>query len=235
MIKKFEEFINENLENEDSNIENVNLDRFMKEAEDNNGEIEDNDDENELNSIDTMDLPDVFTGDPKTDPYIAAVIYSKSKEYEKRMLNIKYRKPGAPTHAFNPYKKSQVEGNAYNRIWKSLVNWLQTKQKFENLSVLDKDRLLVHTFKKILYSQKGLVTPTEINRDTWRVTYFNKCKEKWEKLVKLSKDFFPNKNDEFARMQFVKKNFEKFITDEGIYKYAKNWIPELSRLYPVKM
>lgn len=190
MIKRFEEFINENL----------------------NEPIE-------------------FTGDPNKDRYLNAAIYRNGEE--KLHLNFKFNDPNDFSKTFNPFIKAQEEGNKYNEIWKNLVNWIKNNKDFENESIINKDRILLSTFNKILKSQRGIESLREIQRQNWKTYNYNRCKEKWEKLTKLSFKIYPDKKDSFQRAQFVRNQFEKFIEGEGIYKYAKYWIPEFSRIYKV--
>lgn len=190
MIKRFEEFINENL----------------------NEPIE-------------------FTGDPNKDRYLNAAIYRNGEE--KLHLNFKFNDPNDFSKTFNPFIKAQEEGNKYNEIWKNLVNWIKNNKEFENESIINKDRILLSTFNKILKSQRGLESLREIQRQNWKTYNFNRCKEKWEKLTKLSFKIYPDKKDSFQRAQFVRNQFEKFIEGEGIYKYAKYWIPKFSKIYKV--
>ena len=176
-------------------------------------------------------MPSEFTGDPEKDPYIRATIYD---EENKLQLNFSYRKDGKLPNEFNPYKKAQKEGNEYNKIWNSLVNWVKTNPEFSNFSVLEKDKCLLRAFKHVLKNQKSLASVEEIKKQGWKVFNYNRCKQKWENLVKLSKKAYPSDKEGNERIKLVKKNFEQFIQDEGIYKYAKSWIPEFSRTYPVK-
>lgn len=213
MIKKFEEFIKESNE-----MEGVNPEELEQGTED--------------IVYDESAMPSEFTGDPKTDPYIAAVIHTRIEEFDKLKLNVEFRDSGGTL--FNPYEKAQVEGNKYNDIWKTLVNWIKTKEGFKNATVLEKDKILVATFKRVVDKQKSLVSLDDIKRDGWKVFNYNRCMKKWENLVKFSKKVYPDKRDEFKRSQLVRTKYEEFITQEGIYKYAKSWIPRFSKTFPVK-
>ena len=207
MVKKFEEFINE---------------RYIYE------EVETSD----FPEVVPSNMPEEFTGDPKTDPYLAAAIY-KHKE-DKSFVNT-----NISTNSFNPYEKAQVEGNKYNEVWRSLVKWIKKGEdsSLQDLTVAEKDRVLLSTFKSILKRQKGLYDYEsylrELQRNQWKTYNYNRCKEKWIKYTELARKAYPGKNDEFKRTQFRRERYENFIRNEGIEKYAKSWIPEFSRTYPM--
>lgn len=213
MVKTFEEFINEELLNE---------------------EVEQSDFPEEVPS----DMPEEFTGDPKTDPYLAAAIYKNDNE------KIYNNKNFDGSLDFYPYKKAQVQGNKYNDIWMSLVHWIQgkTDSSLQGLTVVEKDRVLLSTFKSILDSQKNLYHTSDLKGYTskllkgtsnWKAYNYNRCKEKWEKYTEMAKKVYPGKGNEFKRSQFRKERYVNFIRKEGIEKYAKGWIPEFSRTYPM--
>ena len=207
MIKTFEEFINE---------------RFIYE------EVE----QLEFPEVVPSGMPEEFTGDPKTDPYLAAAIY-KHKE-DKSFVNT-----NISSNSFNPYEKAQVEGNKYNEVWQSLVKWVKKGEdnNFQGLTVAEKDKLLLSAFKSILKRQNGLYDYKsylrELEREQWRTYNYNRCKEKWIKDTKLAHKVYPGKNDDVKRTQFRRERYEKFIRQEGIEKYAKSWIPEFSRTHPM--
>ena len=177
-------------------------------------------------------MPEEFTGDPKTDPYLAAAIY-KHKE-DKAFVNT-----NISSNSFNPYAKAQVEGNKYNEVWQSLVKWVKKGEdnNFQGLTVAEKDKLLLSAFKSILKRQNGLYDYKsylrELEREQWRTYNYNRCKEKWIKDTKLAHRVYPGENDGIKRIQFRKERYEKFIRQEGIEKYAKSWIPEFSRTHPM--
>ena len=207
MIKTFEEFINE---------------RYIYE------EVETSD----FPEVVPSNMPEEFTGDPKIDPYLAAAIY-KHKE-DKSFVNT-----NISTNSFNPYEKAQVEGNKYNEVWQSLIKWIKNGEdsSLQGLTVAEKDRVLLSTFKSILKRQKGLYDYKsylrELQRNQWKTYNYNRCREKWIKYSELAHKVYPGKNDEFKRTQFRRERYEKFIRQEGIEKYAKSWIPEFSRSYPM--
>ena len=208
MVLKFEEFINE---------------RFIyEEAE-----------QPDFPEVIPSNMPKEFTGDPKTDPYLAAAIY-KHKE-DKSFVNT-----NVSTNSFNPYEKAQVEGNKYNEVWKSLIKWVKKGEdnNFQGLTVPEKDRLLLSAFKSILKRQNGLYDYKsylrELERIQWKTYNYNRCKEKWIKYTKLAYKVYPDKNDNSKRMQFRRERYENFIRQEGIEKYAKSWIPEFSKSHPMK-
>ena len=207
IVKTFDEFVNEELLNE---------------------EVEQPDFPEEIPS----NMPEEFTGDPQIDPYLAAAIY-KHKE-DKSFVNT-----NVSTNSFNPYEKAQVEGNVYNDVWKSLVKWIKNNEdsSLQGLTVAEKDKVLLSTFKSILKRQRGLYDYKsylrELNRIEWKKYNYNRCKEKWIKYTEFAHKAYPGKNDTFKRTQLRRERYENFIRQEGIEKYAKSWIPEFSRLYPM--
>ena len=177
-------------------------------------------------------MPEEFTGDPKTDPYLAAAIY-RHKE-DKSFVNT-----NVSSNSFNPYAKAQVEGNKYNEVWQSLVKWIKKGEDntLQGLTIPEKDRVLLSTFKSILNRQKGLYDYRsylrELQRNEWKTYNYNRCKEKWIKYTEMAKKVYPGKDDSFRRSQFRRERYESFIRKEGIEKYAKSWIPGFSRAYDV--
>ena len=181
-----------------------------------------------------QNMPEEFTGDPKTDPYLNDVIYGKEDE---RMLYTNRKLEGSPD--FYPYRKAQTEGNKYYDIWKSLVHWIKdTKDgSFRGLTVLQKDRVLLSTFKSILDKQGELYNVYDTNRRLsqmkWTEYNYNRCAEKWKHYTELAKKIYPDKNQEIKRTQFRRERYENFIRKEGIEKYAKHWIPGFSKSFPM--
>lgn len=182
-------------------------------------------------------MPEEFTGDPKTDPYLAKAIY---QDDEKIYNNQNF----TGSNDFYPYRKAQVDGNKYRDIWLSLVHWITSKTdpQLKGLSVVEKDRILLSTFKSILDSQKSLYHVSDLKGYTgkqlkgntnWKAYNYNRCKEKWIKYTEMAHRVYPGKGDGFRRSQFRREKYETFIRKEGIEKYAKSWIPEFSRTYPM--
>ena len=206
IVKTFEEFINEDME---IFLEDLLNEDFSQEEPVPEG------------------MPEEFTGDPKTDPYLAAAIFKHNDDkvyYNSNYENVKF---------FEPFKKAQEEGNRYNEIWKSLVNWIKTDSEIQRLSVIEKDKILLSTFTSILQTQGSLNQIPKDTKQDWKVYNYNRCKNVWEKYTKLALKVYPGKNDSVARSEFRRKKYMDFIRKEGIEKYAKSWIPEFSRSYQV--
>lgn len=173
--------------------------------------------------------PEEFTGDPKTDLYLAAAIYKHNDD--KVYINCDYE----DMKMFEPFKKAQKEGNKYYDIWTSIVNWIKGKsdKDLQGLTVIQKDQILLSTFRSVLKKQENLNKITPYKGNNWTVYNYNRCKDVWEKYTNLAKKFYPNKQDSMERINFRRKRYENFIRKEGIEKYAKNWIPQFSRSYPI--
>ena len=80
-----------------------------------------------------------------------------------------------------------------------------------------------------------------INRDKshrrWKDENYNKCLRKWKELVKQSKSEYPGastKANKDKRWDWVAKQFDEFVTQEGIKKWTGHWKEEFSRNIPIE-